>query len=76
MNLTVIHGISAILFFLSEGEVYTPFPGNSKPQKENSLSTRLRNAKGILISRKENSLFVVWNSLEMGYKPHLPTKKK
>ena len=38
MNSTVIHGISATLFFLSESEVYTSFPGNSKFEKQNSLS--------------------------------------
>ena len=37
MNSTVIHDISSF-FLLSESEVFIPFPGNSKPQKENSLS--------------------------------------
>ena len=49
MNSTVIHGISATLIF-SESKIFTPFPGNSKFEKQNSLSPV--HLKGILISRK------------------------
>ena len=61
------------LYFLSESEVLFPFPGNSKPQK-NSLAASQNSLSVFNLAEKE--FFGVWNSLEMGTKPHFPTKNK
>ena len=56
MNSSVIHGISVTLF-LSESEVFTPFAGNSKPQKENSLSAYLNSLCIFNLAEREFSFW-------------------
>ena len=55
MNSTVIHGIPSL--FLSKSKFSIPFPGNFKPQKENSLSARLKTVREFWLAEREFSFW-------------------
>ena len=52
MNSTVAHGISSTLFFVRKWGFY-PFPGNSKFEKENSLSARSKTIREFKLEDSE-----------------------
>ena len=54
INSTVIHGISATLFFVGKLGFY-PFPGNSKFEKENSLSANQNSLRVFDLAEREFS---------------------
>ena len=54
MNSTVIHGISTTLIFVGKLG-FSPFPGNSKFEKENSLSAKSKTLKEFSLAEREFS---------------------
>ena len=64
MNFTVMHGISATLFFVGKWGFY-PISRGSKPQKENSLSTNQNSLSFFKLAEREFSFWGL-EPLEIG----------